>query len=55
MMQPVVWSFPTRVLFGAGSVALAGEELKRLGANRVLVVTDGGIVASGLLAPIEAT
>ncbi len=45
----VVWSFPTRVLFGEGSVAEAGAELARTGGTRALVVTDQGVVDAGLI------
>ena len=43
------FDFPsrTRVVFGAGSVARAGEFARELGAKRVLLVTDAGIIAAG--------
>ena len=41
------WS--ARVIFAAGSLARLGEEVLRLGARRVLVVTDPGLVAAGHL------
>ncbi|MGE0784465.1 MAG: iron-containing alcohol dehydrogenase [Sandaracinaceae bacterium] len=44
----VVWSFPTRVVFGASTVSTIGEEAKRLGAKRALVVTDQGVRDAGL-------
>jgi alcohol dehydrogenase class IV len=50
--MPVVWSFPTRVVFGAGSAAGVADEARRAGISRPLVVTDRGIVAAGLLEPI---
>lgn len=37
----------TRVLFGPGVVARIGEIVQELGARRVLLVTDPGIVAAG--------
>ncbi len=49
----VSWSFPTRIVFGAGAVAGLGEEVARLGVSRVLVVTDPGVLAAGLLDPVE--
>ena len=52
-MSLSIWSFPTRVVFGAGSVAETGAEAKRLGASRALVVADAGVVAAGLLEPVE--
>lgn len=48
-----IWSFPTRVLYGVGAVDKAGEEAKRLGAKRALIVTDKGVVKFGLVAPVE--
>ena len=48
-----IWSFPTRVLYGVGAVHRAGEEAKRLGAKRALIVTDKGVVKFGLVAPVE--
>lgn len=45
----VQFEIPTRILAGSGAHAEAPSELHRLGANRVLVVTDPGIVKSGLL------
>lgn len=44
----VVWSFPTRIVFGAGTAASVGDEAKRLGARSALVVTDPGVRAAGL-------
>lgn len=54
-MSIVTWSFPTRIVFGVGAVKQTGAEAKRAGATRALVVTDRGVVAAGLLAPIEAS
>jgi alcohol dehydrogenase len=38
----------TRIIFGPGTLVALGEQAKALGAERVLVVTDPGIVASGI-------
>jgi len=35
---------PQKVIFGAGSVALTGEEAKRLGSRKVLIVTSPGML-----------
>jgi alcohol dehydrogenase class IV len=48
-----VWSFPTRILFGAGSVAQTGAEAKRAGATRALIVTDKGVVKAGIVEPVK--
>jgi len=40
---------PKKILFGAGTVEQLGDEVKRFNADRVLVVTDQGVVGAGLL------
>jgi alcohol dehydrogenase class IV len=47
--MPNVMSFPTRIVFGRGSIKELPNELKRAGATRPLLVTDKGILQSGLL------
>lgn len=42
-------SFPTRVVFGAGSLNRLPAELARVGAHRPLLVVDRGVVGAGLL------
>ena len=46
--MPTVWSFPTRILFGEGTVAEAGPEARRLGGRKALIVTDPGVRGAGL-------
>ncbi|QDV37111.1 iron-containing alcohol dehydrogenase [Tautonia plasticadhaerens] len=43
------FTFPNRIRFGAGAIGELPPELERLGVHRPLVVTDAGLVASGLL------
>lgn len=43
------WSFPTRVVFGAGAVEGLGQEVGLTGAARVLLLTDAGVQRAGLL------
>lgn len=43
-----IWSFPTRIIFGSGSVQSAAAELVATGAKRTLLVTDAGVVNAGL-------
>lgn len=50
----VLWSFPTRVVFGEGASGQCGVEAIRLGGRRALLVTDEGIEAAGLLEPIRS-
>ncbi|HET9752994.1 MAG TPA: iron-containing alcohol dehydrogenase [Myxococcales bacterium] len=44
-----VMSFPTRIVYGKGSIRELPGELKRAGASRPLLVTDKGILKAGLL------
>jgi alcohol dehydrogenase class IV len=47
-----IFTFPNRILFGSGTRALLAQELGTLGVRRPLVVTDAGLVASGLAAEV---
>ena len=42
----------TPIKFGPGSSADAGWELKRLGASRVMVVSDPGVIRAGITAKV---
>ena len=44
-----VWSFPTRIVFGEGTVDEAGTEARKLGARSALVVSDPGVMNAGLV------
>ncbi len=46
-MTPFDFNPRTRIVFGPGKLAVLGELAGELGANRVLVVSDPGIVAAG--------
>jgi 4-hydroxybutyrate dehydrogenase len=46
------FTFPNRILFGSGARNLLAEELARLRITRPLIVTDAGLIASGLVAQI---
>lgn len=46
-MLPFDYQPRTRIVFGAGSISRLGGLARELGAHRVLVVTDPGIVAAG--------
>ncbi len=48
-----VFRIPTRIMFGRGVSERVAEPLRQVGARRVLVVTDPGVVTVGLVAPIE--
>src|SRR5262245_53551801 len=50
------WTFHSagQLLFGCGAVRQLGEETARLGARRVLVVTDRNLIEAGVLDPVRA-
>lgn len=48
----VVWSFPTRVVYGTGTVTQAGLEAKMLGGTRALIISDEGVADAGLTARV---
>lgn len=52
MTGMAIWSFPTRIIFGNGEAAHIGEHVRSLGLGRVLVLTDSGVVRTGLVEPI---
>jgi alcohol dehydrogenase class IV len=49
-----IFSFPTRIVFGAGAIHDLGNEAKTLGITRPLLVTDRGVVACGLAEQVLA-
>ncbi len=50
-----IWSFPTKIVFGAGEIGRLGDEVRALGLRRVLLVADPGVEQHGLLeAPLAA-
>ncbi len=48
------FTFPNPILFGEGARARLGAELAQLGVSRPLVVSDAGLVASGLVGEVIA-
>jgi 4-hydroxybutyrate dehydrogenase len=54
-MATAVWSYPTRIVFGAGSAAEAGRETKNFVPSRVLLVTDAGVLQAGLARVVQAS
>jgi alcohol dehydrogenase class IV len=44
---------PTRIQFGRGVALTLAEPLRQVGAKKVLIVTDPGVVRAGLVAPLE--
>lgn len=49
----VLWNFPTRILYGEGSAAETGPQARRFGGTRALIVSDEGVVDSGLVEDVE--
>ncbi len=49
-----MFAFPTRIVFGTGALRELGNETKRLGMKRPLLVTDRGVVECGLAERVTA-
>ncbi|MDR2295443.1 MAG: iron-containing alcohol dehydrogenase [Clostridiales Family XIII bacterium] len=47
------FALPTRVEFGEGVIRTVGKEAKALGATKVLLVADKGVIAAGLTKAVE--
>ncbi len=48
-----IFRSPNRVIFGNGTASQAGAEVAKIGARRALIVTDAGVVKSGLTRAVE--
>ncbi|MGM0396261.1 MAG: iron-containing alcohol dehydrogenase [Bacillota bacterium] len=46
---------PTKIRYGAGSLKFLGEELRLLDAKKVMIITDKGIIKSGLMDILKGT
>jgi alcohol dehydrogenase class IV len=44
----VTWAFPTTIVFGAGAIRTVADHVRRLGAQRALIVCDAGVVKVGI-------
>ena len=53
MTRVDVFRIPTRIAFGRGVALTVAEPLRQVGAAKVLLVTDPGVIKAGLVAPIE--
>ncbi|SMB99343.1 choline dehydrogenase [Thermanaeromonas toyohensis ToBE] len=53
-MKVQSWITPTLIKHGPGSLKTIGEEIKRLGGRKALIVTDAGVVKAGLLQRLTA-
>lgn len=47
------FELPTRTEFGEGVINTVGDEAKAMGATKVMLVSDKGVIAAGLTAPVE--
>ncbi|MGI5835149.1 MAG: iron-containing alcohol dehydrogenase [Chloroflexota bacterium] len=48
----LTWEMPAKLFFGPGCSRLAGEEIRKLGGSKALIVTDRGVEAAGVLGGI---
>src|SRR5450432_217748 len=53
-MSLSTWSFPTKIVFGAGALATLADHVKAIGASRALVVCDAGVVKVGIAEKVKA-
>lgn len=55
MTTPIAnYLMPGNIRFGFGAVNLTGQEAARLGGSHAFIITDPGVVAAGLVAPVVA-
>ncbi|CAB1057651.1 Alcohol dehydrogenase (EC [Olavius sp. associated proteobacterium Delta 1] len=50
-----VFYSPTKIIIGLNSACQVAQEVKQFGGSRVLIVTDPGVVAADLIAPIASS
>ncbi|MBA7615747.1 Long-chain-alcohol dehydrogenase 1 [subsurface metagenome] len=48
-----IFRSPNKIIFGNGTVSQVGAEAEKMGAGKALIVTDAGVVKSGLVAEVE--
>lgn len=51
--EKYTFSLPTTIIFGEGVISEAGKHAKDLGATKVLLVADKGVIGAGLTKPVE--
>lgn len=54
LTAPFSFEMPTRIEYGPGSVSSLPAEVERIGAKKVLVVTDKGVLKAGLVSRVAA-
>lgn len=52
-MQPFTFNTVARIVSGSGEALKLAEHCARLGVNKVLLVTDPGLVSIGLIGPVQ--
>lgn len=52
-MERYEFSLPTSIIFGEGVIREAGKKAKELGATKVMLVADKGVIGAGLTKPVE--
>jgi alcohol dehydrogenase class IV len=50
-----VFSTTPRIVMGPGAIKTIGDEVKKRGIAKVLIVTDKGVIGAGLTGPVEAS
>ncbi len=54
-MKYFSFQLPTRIEFGNGVIQHIGKEAVKIGGRKVLIVTDPGVLAAGLIEPVIAS
>lgn len=52
-LKEYTFSLPTTIVFGEGVINQAGKRAKEMGAAKVLLVADKGVINAGLTKPVE--
>ena len=53
MTKASVFSTPGKIIFGNGAASEAGNEARKLGAQKALIVTDQRVIKAGLVSAVE--
>ena len=53
MLTNFTFQLATRIEFGEGYLSHAGTEAKKLGITKAMLIADKGIIAAGIVKPIE--
>ena len=49
------WNYPTKIIFGAGTITRLPESCRKLGMSKPLLITDEGLAASSIVSTAMAT